>query len=103
VKAKLALFLSLILAVCLLADSIEVRGYLDDDLEEEAASIDALVISLRLKDSGRLHSRRITSNVPSLARNFFGRSENNRSSARIKKPSIFSQQGLYSFQQVYRL
>ena len=102
-KAKLALLLSLVLALCLLADSTEVRADLDNDLEEEASSIDALVTSLRFKYSGRLRSRRITNNSSSLSRGFLGRSENYRSAAGIKKPSIFSQQELYSLQQVYRL
>ena len=102
-KAKIALFLSLLLAFFLLADGIEVRADLDDDLKEEASSIDALVISLRFKDSGRLLSRRITTNLSALSGGFGVRSENFLSAARIKKPSIFSQQELYSLQQVYRL
>jgi hypothetical protein len=103
VKAKIALFLSLLLAFSLLADGIEVRADLDDDLKEEASSIDALVISLRFKDSGRLRSRRTTTNLPALSGGFGVRSENFLSAARIKKPSTFSQQELYSLQQVYRL
>ena len=102
-KAKIALFLSLLLAFSLLADGIEVRADLDDDLKEEASSIDALVISLRFKDSGRLLSRRTTTNLSALSGGFGVRSENFLSAARIKKPSIFSQQELYSLQQVYRL
>ena len=102
-KAKIALFLSLLLAFSLLADGIEVRADLDDDLKEEASSIDALVISLRFKDSGRLRSRRTTTNLSALSGGFGVRSENFLSAARIKKPSIFSQQELYSLQQVYRL
>ena len=102
-KAKIALFLSLLLAFSLLADGIEVRADLDDDLKEEASSIDALVISLRFKDSGRLRSRRTTTNSSALSAGFGVRSENFLSAARIKKPSIFSQQELYSLQQVYRL
>jgi hypothetical protein len=103
VKAKIALFLSLLLAFSLLADGIEVRADLDDDLKEEASSIDALVISLRFKDSGRLRSRRITTNLSALSGGFGVRLENFLSTARIKKPSTFSQQELYSLQQVYRL
>jgi hypothetical protein len=103
VKAKIALFLSLLLAFSLLADGIGVRADLDDDLEEEASSIDALVISLRFKDSGRLRSRRTTTNLSALSGGFGVRSENFLSAARIKKPSTFSQQELYSLQQVYRL
>jgi hypothetical protein len=103
VKAKIALFLSLLLAFSLLADGIEVRADLDDDLKEEASSIDALVISLRFKDSGRLRSRRTTTNLSALSGGFGVRSENFLSTARIKKPSTFSQQELYSLQQVYRL
>jgi hypothetical protein len=103
VKAKIALFLSLLLAFSLLADAIEVRADLDDDLKEEASSIDALVISLRFKDSGRLRSRRTTTNLSALSGGFGVRSENFLSTARIKKPSTFSQQELYSLQQVYRL
>ncbi len=102
-KAKIALFLSLLLAFSLLADGIEVRADLDDDLKEEAFSIDALVISLRFKDSGRLRSRRTTTNLSALSGGFGVRSENFLSTARIKKPSTFSQQELYSLQQVYRL
>ena len=102
-KAKIALFLSLLLAFSLLADGIEVRADLDDDLKEEASSIDALVISLRFKDSGRLFSRRTTTNLSALSGGFGVRSENFLSAARIKKPSTFSQQELYSLQQVYRL
>lgn len=102
-KAKIALFLSLLLAFSLLADGIEVRADLDDDLKEEASSIDALVISLRFKDSGRLRSRRTTTNFAALSGGFGVRSENFLSTARIKKPSTFSQQELYSLQQVYRL
>ena len=102
-KAKIALFLSLLLAFSLLADGIEVRADLDDDLKEEASSIDALVISLRFKDSGRLRSRRTTTNSSVLSGGFGVRSENFLSAARIKKPSTFSQQELYSLQQVYRL
>jgi len=103
VKAKIALFLSLLLASSLLADGIEVRADLDDDLKEEASSIDALVISLRFKDSGRLRSRRTTTNLSALSGGFGVRLENFLSTARIKKPSTFSQQELYSLQQVYRL
>jgi hypothetical protein len=103
VKAKIALFLSLLLAFSLLADGIEVRADLDDDLKEEASSIDALVISLRFKDSGRLRSRRTTTNLSALSGGFGVRLENFLSTARIKKPSTFSQQELYSLQQVYRL
>jgi hypothetical protein len=102
VKAKIALFLSLLLAFSLFADGIDVRADLDDDAEEEASSIDALVISLRFKDSGRLRSRRTTTSS-ALSRGFGVRSENFLSAARIKKPSTFSQQELYSLQQVYRL
>ena len=102
-KAKIALFLSLLLAFSLLADGIEVRADLDDDLNEEASSIDALVISLRFKDSGRLRSRRTTTDLSALSGGFGVRSENFLSTARIKKPSTFSQQELYSLQQVYRL
>ena len=102
-KAKIALFLSLLLAFSLLADGIEVRADLDDDLKEEASSIDALVISLRFKDSGRLRSRRTTTNLSALSGGFGVRLENFLSTARIKKPSTFSQQELYSLQQVYRL
>ena len=102
-KAKIALFLSLLLAFSLLADGIEVRADLDDDLKEEASSIDALVISLRFKDSGRLRSCRTTTNLSALSGGFGVRSENFLSTARIKKPSTFSQQELYSLQQVYRL
>ena len=102
-KAKIALFLSLLLAFSLLADGIEMRADLDDDLKEEASSIDALVISLRFKDSGRLRSRRTTTNLSALSGGFGVRSENFLSTARIKKPSTFSQQELYSLQQVYRL
>ena len=102
-KAKIALFLSLLLAFSLLADGIEVRADLDDDLKEEASSIDALVISLRFKDSGRLRNRRTTTNLSALSGGFGVRSENFLSTARIKKPSTFSQQELYSLQQVYRL
>jgi hypothetical protein len=104
VKAKIALFLSLLLAFSLLADGIEVRADLDDDLKEEVSSIDALVISsLRFKDSGRLRSRRTTTNLSALSGGFGVRSENFLSAARIKKPSTCSQQELYSLQQVYRL
>ena len=102
-KAKIALFLSIVLTFCLLGDSIEVRADLDGDLEEEASSIDALVISLRFKDSARLRSRRTTTNVSALSGGFGVRTENFLSAARIKKPSTFSQQELYSLQQVYRL
>jgi hypothetical protein len=103
VKAKIALFLSLLFAFSLLADGIEVRADLDKDAEEEASSTDALVISLRFKDSGRLRSRRTTTNSSALSGGFGVRSENFLSAARIKKPSTFSQQELYSLQQVYRL
>ncbi|HEV8720851.1 MAG TPA: hypothetical protein VGW77_09460 [Candidatus Binatia bacterium] len=102
-KAKIALFLSLLLAFSLLADGIDVRTDLDDDAEEEASSIDALVISLRFKDSGRLRSRRTTTNSSALSGGCGVRSENFLSAARIRKPSTFSQQELYSLQQVYRL
>jgi hypothetical protein len=102
VKAKIALFLSLLLVFFLFADGIEVRAELEDDLDEEAASVDALAISLRLKDSGRLRSRRATTNLPS-PRGFGARSENFLAAARIKKPPTFSQQELYSLQRVYRL
>jgi hypothetical protein len=103
VKVKIALLLSLLLAFSLLADGIEVRADLDDDLEADAASMDAIVISLRFKDSGRLRSRRTTTNLSALSGGFGVRSENFLSAARIKKPSTFSQQELYSLQQVYRL
>ena len=102
-KAKIALFLSLLLAFSLLADGIEVRADLDDDPGEEASSIDALVISLRFKDSGRSRNRRATTNLSATSGAFGVRSENFLSAARIKKPSTFSQQELYSLQQVYRL
>lgn len=102
-KAKIALFLSFLLAFCLFADGIEVRADFDDDLEEEASSIDTLVISLRFKDSARLRSRRTTTNLSALSGGFGVRKENFLSAARIKKPSTFSQQELYSLQQVYRL
>ena len=102
-KVKIALFLSVLLAFSLLADGIEERADLDDNPEEEASSIDAFVISSRFKDSGRLRSRRTTTNLSALSRGFGARSENFLSAARIKKPSTFSQQELYSLQQVYRL
>jgi hypothetical protein len=103
VKAKIALLLSLLLAFSLLADGIEVRADLDDDPEADASSMDAIVISLRFKDSGRLRSRRTTNNLSALSGGFAVRSENFLSAARIKKPATFSQQELYSLQQVYRL
>ena len=102
-KAKIALFLSLLLAFSFFADGIDVRADLDDDAEEEASSIDALVISLRFRDSGRLRSRRTTTKSSALPRGFGVRLKNFLSAARIKKPSTFSQQELYSLQQVYRL
>ena len=102
-KAKIALLLSLLLAFFLIADGIEVRPDLDDNPEEEASSIDALVISLRFKDSARLRSRRTTTNLSARSGGFGARSENFLSAAKIKKPSTFSQQELYSLQQVYRL
>ena len=102
-KAKIALLISVLLAFSLLTDGIEVRAHLNDDLEEEAASIDALAISLRFKDSGRLRSRRTTTNLSALSGGFGVRSESFLSAARIRKPSTFSQQELYSLQQVYRL
>jgi hypothetical protein len=103
VKAKIALFLSLLLAFSLLADGIEVRADLDDNPDEEASSIEALVISLRFKDSGRLRSRRTATNLSALWGGFGIRSKNFLSAARIRKPSTLSQQELYSLQQVYRL
>ena len=102
-KAKIVLFISVLLAFSLLADGIEMRADLNTDLEKEAASIDALVISLRFKDSGRLRSRRTTTNLSALSGGFGVRSENFLSASRIRKPSTFSQQELYSLQQVYRL
>jgi hypothetical protein len=97
VKAKIALFLSLLLAFSLLADGIGVRADLDDDLKEEASSsTDALVISLRFKDSGRLRSRRTaTTNLSALSggfrcpiRKFF------LSAARIKTVHFFATRAL---------
>jgi hypothetical protein len=103
VKAKIAFFLSLLLAFSLLADGIEIRADLEDDPEADASSIDALVISLRFKDSGRLRSRRTTTHLSALSASFGVRSENFLSAAGRKKPSTFSQQELYSLQKVYRL
>ena len=102
-KTKIAFFLSLLLAFSLLADGIEVRADLDDDPEADGSSMDALVISLRFKDSGRLRSRRTTTRLSALSASFGVRSENFLSVAGIKKPSTFSQQELYSLQKVYRL
>jgi hypothetical protein len=103
VKVQIALFLSLLLTFSVLADGIAVRAELDDDPEAEASSIDALVISLRFNDSGRLRGRRTTTTSTMLSGGFGARSKNFLSAARIKKPSTFSQQELYSLQQVYRL
>ena len=102
-KAKLALFLSLLLAFSLIADGIEARADFDDDPEAETSSLDVLVISSRVKDSPRLRSRRTTINLSASSGGFAVPSENFLSAARIKKPSIFSQQELYSLQRVYRL
>jgi len=102
VKAKIALLLSILLAFSLLADGIEVRADLDDDPEVEASSLDVLVISSRFKDSSRLRGRRAI-NLSAMSGCFGVRSENSLSAASVKKPSTFSQQELYSFQQVYRL
>jgi hypothetical protein len=101
VKAKIALFLSLLLAFCLLTDGIEVRADLDDEVE--TSSIDALVVSLNFKDSGRLRGRRTTTSLSALSSGSGFRPESFLSAARIKKPSTFSQQELYSLQKVYRL
>jgi hypothetical protein len=90
------------LAFSLVSDGIEVRADLDDDPEAEASSMDALFVSLRFKDSGHLRSRRTTTNL-STSGSFGVRSENFLSAARIRKPSTFSQQELYSLQLVFRL
>jgi hypothetical protein len=103
VKTKIAFFLSLLLAFSLVSDGIEVRADLDDDPEAEASSMDALVVSLRFKDSGHLRSRRTTTNLSTLSGGFGVRSESFLSAARIRKPSTFSQQELYSLQLVFRL
>ena len=102
-KAKLAFFLSLLLAFSLIADGIEARADFDDDPEAETSSMDVLVVSSRLKDSTRLRGRRATVNLSAPSGGFGGPSENFLSAARTKKPSTFSQQELYSLQQVYRL
>jgi hypothetical protein len=103
VKTKIVLVLSILLVFSLLADGIDVRGDFDDDPEEEASSIDARAISLRFKDSGRLRTHQPGTKFSALPRGFGARSENFLSAARIKKPSGFSQQELYSLQRVYRL
>jgi len=103
VKAKLALLLSLLLAFSLIADGIEARADFDDDPEAETSSMDVLVISSRLKDSVRLRGRRTKVNLSAPLGGFGVPSENFLSAARMKKPSTFSQQELYSLQRVYRL
>jgi hypothetical protein len=103
VKAKLALFLSLLLAFSLIADGIEARADLDDDPEAETSSMDVLVISSRLKDSTRLRGRRTKINLSAPSGGFGAPAENFLSGASTKKPSTFSQQELYSLQKVYRL
>ena len=102
-KAKIALLLSLLLALCLIADGIEARADLDDDPEAETSSMDVLVIASRFKDSARLRGRRTKINLSAPSGGFGGLSENFLSATRIKKPSTFSQQELYSLQRVYRL
>jgi len=103
VKTKLALFLSLLLAFSLIADGIEARADFDDDPEVETSSMDVLVIASRFKDSARLRGRRTKINLSAPSGGFGGPSENFLSAVRTKKASTFSQQELYSFQQVYRL
>ena len=102
-KAKLALLLSLLLAFSLIADGIEARADFDDDPEAETSSMDVLVISSRFKDSVRLRGRRTKVNLSAPSGSFGAPSENFLSAARMKKPSTFSQQELYSLQRVYRL
>ena len=102
-KAKIALLLSLLLALSLIADGIEARADLDDDPEAETPSMDVLVISSRFKDSARLRGRRTTINSAASSGRFGVPSENILSAARIRKPSTLSQQELYSLQRVYRL
>ena len=102
-KAKLAFFLSLLLAFSLIADGIEARADFDDDPEAETSLMDVLVISSRFKDSARLRGRRTKINLSAPSGGFGGPAENFLSAARIKKPSTFSQQELYSLQRVYRL
>ena len=102
-NAKLAFFLSLLLAFSLIADGIEARADLDDDPEVETSSMDVLVISSRLKDSTRLRGRRARINLSAPSGGFGVTSENFLFAASTKKPSTFSQQELYSLQKVYRL
>ena len=102
-KTKLALFLSLLLAFSVIADGIEARADFDDDPEAETSSMDVLVIASRFKDSARLRGRRTTIKVSAPSGGFGAPAENFLSAARIKKPSTFSQQELYSLQRVYRL
>jgi len=102
VQAKIALVFSFLFAFYLFADGIQVGPELDDVTEEESSSIDYLVISLRFKDSLRSRSRRSPTNTKTPF-GFGIRSDHLLSAARVKKPPIFSQQELYSLQQVYRL
>ena len=97
-KAKIALVLSLLLVIYLFVDGIDVRTDLDDAVEEEVSSIDALVSSVRLKDSWRVRSRRST-----LSGGFGVQTDDFLSAARVKKPPIFAHPELYILQQVYRL
>jgi hypothetical protein len=103
VKTKIALFLSILLAFFLLADGIELRADLDDGVGEEAASTDAIASFLRLNDSRRSRSQEVKSKSSPRLAGLGARSERFLSAARIKKPSGFSQQELYSLQRVYRL
>jgi hypothetical protein len=103
VKNKIVLFLSIILVFSLLADGIDVRADFADDVEEEASSIDALALFLQAKDSGQSRRRHPASKSLAQPRSFGAQAENFLSAARIKKPSSFLQQELYSLQRVYRL
>lgn len=102
-KTTISLFLLLLLVFSLLADGIDVRADFDDGPEGEASSIDALAIFLGFQDSGRLRSRQPGAKLSALLRGFGARPENFLSAPRIKQPSSFSQQELFSLQRVYRL
>jgi hypothetical protein len=102
VKAKFALFLSILLSFYLLADGIEISADLDDVSEQEVSSVEAFVSTHRFKEARRSHSRGNTS-----AAKFTSTVSADETrlpvSIRTKKPSPFSQQELYRFQQIFRL
>jgi hypothetical protein len=103
-RRKIAVFLSVLFLASsgLLTDGIEFRADLDEDVEEDAG--DDFNVSPRSNPSRRLRSRQARSNLSAkLLGGFHARRAHFLSADRIKSLSGFSQQELYSLQEVYRL